>query len=498
MAIKPVLKHTFYKNDGTRNALGKVYTYVAGTTTPTSVFTTSAGDVAHSNPIILDSHGECEFWVVGLIKVNCEETNDNGATYSQVTGWPVDNVGSGVTNDEANARWAGTATGTANALAIAPSPAITAYAVGQSFIFKSGASANTTATTISISGLSAIAVQSNGAACSGGEILANNWYQIVLSTAAICQISKIGEPTLAELGAASLAGTSTQVFSCETPTAATHAVPADALQLQSATHCGTTGGTSTAYTCAATPAIAANTAKTRIRATLHTAAGATPTLAVNGLTALAIKYLNASAAETAITSTQGVSGWSSDFEINAAANAWIMLDIPSAGGAAAGANADITSMSAVTALTTTGGIDIIGTNTNDSAASGYVGEYVSSTVAQATSGLTTNTTADVTSISLTAGDWDVGGSIVIGDPGTTSFTSAMGGISATTATLPATNLRALASSAASVPGGVYFCAAVPVQRINIASTTTYYLVARAGFTVSTAGAGGVIWARRRR
>ena len=132
---------------------------------------------------------------------------------------------------------------------------------------------------------------------------------------------------------AALAGTATQVFSCETPTAATHAVPADALQLQSTIHCGTTGGTSTAYTLSATPALAANTAKARIRGALHTAAGATPTLAVNGLAALAIKYLNASGAEIAITATQGVSGWSSDFEINAAANAWIMLDVPSSSSA---------------------------------------------------------------------------------------------------------------------------------------------------------------------
>lgn len=201
MAIKPVLKHTFYKNDGTRNAGGKVWTYEAGTTTPKTTHTTSVADVANTNPIILDSHGECELWSDGQLKVNNLESDD-----TQVTGWPVDNVGSGVSNNDANARWAGTAGGSANALTISPSPAITAYAAGQSFIFKSGANANTAATTIAISGLAAIAVQSNGAACSGGEILADKWYQILLSTTAICQISKIGEPTLSELGAAALTG----------------------------------------------------------------------------------------------------------------------------------------------------------------------------------------------------------------------------------------------------------------------------------------------------
>lgn len=98
------------------------------------------------------------------------------------------------------------------------------------------------------------------------------------------------------------------------------------IQTQAVTHCGTTGGSSTAFTAAAAPAIADNTAKTRIRATLHTAAGATPTLAVNGLTALPIKYRDSAGALQDLTSTQGVSGWSSDFECDG--TNWVMLDVP--------------------------------------------------------------------------------------------------------------------------------------------------------------------------
>lgn len=222
MAILTMFRHRFYKNDGTVNAGGKVYTYIAGTTTPVATYTDSGAGTPNANPIILDSKGEADIWVSGQIKVNVLESDN-----TQVTGWPVDNIGSGVSNNDANARWAGTAAGSANALAISPSPAISAYAVGQSFIFKAGASNNSAATTMAISGLSAIAVQSNGAACSGGEILANNWYQIILSTAGICQISKIGEPTLAELGAATLAGSASQTFSVAAATAAAHATRKD-------------------------------------------------------------------------------------------------------------------------------------------------------------------------------------------------------------------------------------------------------------------------------
>lgn len=187
-----LFRHRFYKNDGTPNALGKVYTYEAGTTTPTETYTSSSASVANTNPIILDNKGEADIWVVGQIKVNVEETNDNGGTYSQVTGWPVDNVGSGVSNNDAQMRWGGTATGTANALAIAPSPSISAYVTGQSFVFKSSANANTAATTISISGLTAITAQMDGAAMAGGEIQANKWYMAVLSSTTVAQISPIG------------------------------------------------------------------------------------------------------------------------------------------------------------------------------------------------------------------------------------------------------------------------------------------------------------------
>lgn len=87
--------------------------------------------------------------------------------------------------------WCGTAGGTANALTLSPTPAITAYATGQSFTFKAGASPNSAATTVAISGLSTIAVQFNGAACIGGEILASKWYRITLDTTSTAQLEAI-------------------------------------------------------------------------------------------------------------------------------------------------------------------------------------------------------------------------------------------------------------------------------------------------------------------
>jgi hypothetical protein len=56
----------FFDNNGVPLAGGKLYTYAAGTTTPQVTYTTSAGNVAHTNPIVLDSAGRVpngEIWL---------------------------------------------------------------------------------------------------------------------------------------------------------------------------------------------------------------------------------------------------------------------------------------------------------------------------------------------------------------------------------------------------------------------------------------------------
>ena len=50
---------------------GKIYSYLAGTTTPATTYTTSAGNIQHSNPIILDAAGRIpaggEIWLTNGI-----------------------------------------------------------------------------------------------------------------------------------------------------------------------------------------------------------------------------------------------------------------------------------------------------------------------------------------------------------------------------------------------------------------------------------------------
>lgn len=73
----------------------------------------------------------------------------------------------------------------------------------------------------------------------------------------------------------------------------------------------------------------------------------------------------------------------------------------------------------------TGGI--IGTTTNDNGGAGKVGEYIESTGSPSFANFTTNTYADVATITLTAGDWDVSGQVFMDRNGAT-VTSIQAGV----------------------------------------------------------------------
>jgi hypothetical protein len=64
MAI-PILgpKPQFFDANGDPLSGGKFYSYEAGTLTPKDTYTTSAGNVANTNPVILDSAGQANIWL---------------------------------------------------------------------------------------------------------------------------------------------------------------------------------------------------------------------------------------------------------------------------------------------------------------------------------------------------------------------------------------------------------------------------------------------------
>lgn len=82
----------FFDNSGNPLTGGKLYSYQAGTTTPQTTYTTAAGNVAHANPIILDSAGRVatgEIWLTAgsNYKFVLADSNDVVlATWDNITG----------------------------------------------------------------------------------------------------------------------------------------------------------------------------------------------------------------------------------------------------------------------------------------------------------------------------------------------------------------------------------------------------------------------------
>lgn len=149
--------------------------------------------------------------------------------------------------------------------------------------------------------------------------------------------------------------------------------------------------------------------------------------------------------------------------------------------------------SSITFSPTTGGI--VGTTTNDNTAAGKVGEYVESQIVIASHISISNSTAkDLTSISLTAGDWDVWGSIYFEFSGLS--TSYISWVSSTSATFPDNSL--LAENSYPAATGLNVGLPVVMRRFSLSGTTTIYISAFGVFTTGTGNISGIISARRRR
>ena len=143
-----------------------------------------------------------------------------------------------------------------------------------------------------------------------------------------------------------------------------------------------------------------------------------------------------------------------------------------------------------------------GTATNDSGAAGEVGEFVSSTVLVGSAvALTTGTAANITSISLTAGDWDITGSCLYAGNASTVTTQALCWSSSTSAAVPTAPNNGgyqlfsgvSVTNAANLPS-----VSAGTQRFSLSGTTTVFLSTLTNFTVSTESAFGFIRARRAR
>jgi hypothetical protein len=146
----------------------------------------------------------------------------------------------------------------------------------------------------------------------------------------------------------------------------------------------------------------------------------------------------------------------------------------------------------------TTGMAIVGTNTNNSAASGQVGEYVESVVTTFTNFPTSLAYGDLTSISLTAGDWDV---TACYDSQNNSAVVTYVEIGISTTTGNSTTGLQFGSNRFEDSGPIAASdrsMMVPAFRVSLASTTTVYLKFMSSYTTATPQARGRISARRMR
>lgn len=139
---------------------------------------------------------------------------------------------------------------------------------------------------------------------------------------------------------------------------------------------------------------------------------------------------------------------------------------------------------------TTGGI--IGTTLGDNANAGSDGEYQTSFTGPTS--LTTATSANAASVSLTAGDWNVWCAAQFVPAGTTTVSALTVGVSSTSATIGAYGNNQ--SLTLPFTTGATQVLVTPVRRLNSATAFTAYCVTQASFGVSTMAVNGTIYARR--
>lgn len=141
---------------------------------------------------------------------------------------------------------------------------------------------------------------------------------------------------------------------------------------------------------------------------------------------------------------------------------------------------------------------IAGTTTNNNATAGNVGEYTQALVAVGSpvSASGSGQYFDVTSLSLTAGDWDVTGMIALIANGATVtyYTAGIGTATGNAATGLLLGTNQLDSY---LPTSAFNASvSIPSYRVSLGSTTIYYLKAFSTYSVATPQAYGRLSARR--
>lgn len=143
------------------------------------------------------------------------------------------------------------------------------------------------------------------------------------------------------------------------------------------------------------------------------------------------------------------------------------------------------------------GLQLKGNNTNTAPPAGFIGEQIRSFVNSGSPvSMSTGIAANITSITLTAGIWDISGIITYSAAAGTSVTQSYLSIGTTSATLDGANGDSLMQFTHNAIVNLQNSISLPAFRVTLSGSTTYYLVGQTTFTISTRTAWGRLSATR--
>lgn len=165
----------------------------------------------------------------------------------------------------------------------------------------------------------------------------------------------------------------------------------------------------------------------------------------------------------------------------------------------AGNPASFSTIAASGLISPTSTVGIKGTTTNDSPATGSIGESNAPGTAASAVATTSAAPTNVTSVSLTAGDYLVWGMVSTNPAGGTITSGFVAGVSTTSAGYTSiggvTNVVAMNYTTAAGQG---LAAQAPMYHLKLSTTTTVYLVTTVTYSTSTLTTSGVLnWIRIR-
>jgi hypothetical protein len=300
-----------FNNSGIPLAGGQIWTYVAGTTTPTATWVDSTQGIANTNPIILDASGRppSEIWLTSGLIYKFVVQDSTGAT----VGYTYDNI-SGVNDPSISAQvigeWINGSTPTyisATQYSV-PGNQTTTYTVNRRVRNTvSGGQAYSTVTASSFgAGVTTVTVSNDSIALDNG---------ISITAYSILNASPISVPATV--------------------------LTAQNYQNQTAKS-ATTTGTSAAYVATLPVAPSAYLANQEFFITFHTTNAAAATLNINGLGALPLYKPTSGNTYTPVTGGELATGWMTRVVVPAGAAYLLAMDVAwsTAGGGGTGGGTD--------------------------------------------------------------------------------------------------------------------------------------------------------------